>query len=90
MADQVQRILEGRELNRLPVPEETVPQNSIAPALIEHYNPQTHSSESALASFTPRITPDATVNGFESFLEKPRKLKFMCKSVICKPISQAD
>lgn len=71
MADQVRRILEGHELNRLPVPEETVPKNSIAPSLIEHYHPRTHSSESALALFTPRITPEATVNGFENFLEKP-------------------
>nr|CDS30651.1 E3 ubiquitin protein ligase HECTD1 [Hymenolepis microstoma] len=71
MADQVQRILEGRELNRLSVPEETVPKHAIAPSLVEQYHPQMHSSESALALFTPRITPEVTVNEFESFLEKP-------------------
>ncbi|VDN97832.1 unnamed protein product [Rodentolepis nana] len=71
MVDQVQRIVEGRELNRLPVPIETVPANSIAPSLVEHYHPQRHSSESALALFTPRITPESTDNGFEHFLEKP-------------------
>ncbi|KAM7535158.1 hypothetical protein Aperf_G00000103178 [Anoplocephala perfoliata] len=66
---QMQRLLDGRDLNHLPVQEDASSVDNIAPALISRYNPNDRKNQQSLACFNLHIAPD-TVGGPESFCSK--------------------
>lgn len=66
MLAQMQRLLDGRNLNRLSKREDASSANSIVPALIELYNPNACTNHQSLAFFNLQIAPD-TIGELESF-----------------------
>ncbi|KAM7535685.1 hypothetical protein Aperf_G00000103216 [Anoplocephala perfoliata] len=72
MLAQMQRLLDGRDLNRLPVQEDISSINCSATALIGLYNPNGDNDQPSFAPFFLQMAPD-TVGELEFFQTKPPK-----------------